>query len=122
MPLWEPDTSEVALGDRRLFDGLEAFAYLNHAAISPPSREVRRAVQRALDDYGARGVSAFGAWREQRERLRGRLAKLIGADASEIAFAASTTRTVVDVATCFPWERGDRVICLRGEFPTNVTP
>lgn len=119
---WQPDTSAVALGDRRLFEPLEAFAYLNHAAISPPSSEVRRAVLAVVDDYARRGVSSFGAWREQRERLRARLARLIGADADEIALASSTTRTVVDVALCLPWREGERVICLRGEFPTNVTP
>ncbi|HJL15967.1 MAG TPA: aminotransferase class V-fold PLP-dependent enzyme [Sandaracinaceae bacterium LLY-WYZ-13_1] len=119
---WVPDTSGAALEDRGLFPDLEAFAYLNHAAISPPSTEVRRAVQAVLDTYARRGVGAFGAWRAQRERLRARLAGLVGAAPEDLALVSSTTRSVVDVALCFPWVPGDRVLCLRGEFPTNVTP
>lgn len=62
----------AALGDRSLFPDLQAKAYLNHAAISPPSLPVRAAV--------------------------------------------------LDVALCFPWQRGDRVVLMRGDFPANVTP
>jgi len=120
---WAPDTSRVRLGDRALFADLEPFAYLNHAAISPPSSEVRRAVQAVLEDYATiGGVPAFGHWREQRERLRERLARLIGARPAELGFMPSTTRAVVDAALSLPWRAGDRIVCLRGEFPTNVTP
>lgn len=119
---WEPDVSRVALGDRALFPDLAADAYLSHAAISPASSEVVRAVAAFAGDYARRGVAAFGAWRDQRERLRARLARLIGASPGELAFVANTTRSVIDVALCLPWRAGDRVLCLRGEFPANVTP
>ena len=115
-------TPSPALGDRSLFGRLEAFAYLNHAAISPPSSAVREAALAVLDDYGARGVGAFGRWLEQREGLRRTLGALIGADGGSIAYVPSTTRSVVDLALSLPWERGDRVLCFGGEFPTNVTP
>ena len=120
---WEPDPTQARLGDRSLFPDLEPFAYLNHAAISPPSAEVRRAVAALLDDYARRGVvAAFGSWREQRERLRARLARLVGAPSEGLALVPNTSLAVVDVALCFPWRAGDRVLLLRGEFPTNVTP
>ena len=119
---WEPDVSLARLADRALFPELEAFAYLNHAAVSPASSEVQRAVATIASDVARRGMGSIHRWRAQRERLRGRLAKLIGAEPSDLAFVASTTQSVIDVAWCFPWVRGDRVLCLRGEFPTNVTP
>lgn len=122
MSEWEPDVSKVALGDRSLFSDLEAFAYLGHAAISPASSEVRRAVTAVADDYARHGFGAFGRWKAQRERLRGRIARLIGARASDIAFVASTTISVVDIALCLPWKKGDRIVCFHGEFPANVTP
>lgn len=122
MDRWVPAPAAARLGDRSLFPDLRAFAYLNHAAVSPPSTEVRRAVDVILADYAAYGVGAFGRWREQRERLRCRIASLIGAAGDEIAFVPSTTRSIVDIALCFPWQAGDRVLCMRGEFPTNVTP
>lgn len=119
---FEPDVSQVALGDRRLFPDLSASAYLSHAAVSPPSTEVRRACRAVLDDYATRGVGAVAAWSDQRARLRARLARLIGATSSDITFVPNTTGAVIAVAQCIPWRRGEVVLCFRGEFPTNVTP
>ncbi len=110
------------LGDRRLFPDLEAPYYLNHAAISPPSIPVRQAAASALEDYARRGAGAFVTYLEQRQRLKGKLARLIGARAEDVALSPNTTRGVIDVALCFPWEKGDRVVCFDGEFPANVTP
>jgi selenocysteine lyase/cysteine desulfurase len=110
------------LGDRSLFPDLAFAAYVNHGAVSPPSLPVRRAVAGALDDYAARGAGAFPTWIAQRAGLRKKLGQLIGADGDDIALMPNTTRGVVDVALCFPWSRGDRVVLFEGEFPANVTP
>jgi cysteine desulfurase/selenocysteine lyase len=121
---YEPDVRGVALGERaRWFPELAPFAYLAHAGVSPASIEVRRASLVAIDHYARVGLSAYAAWRAQRDRLRGSIARLIGAPSpSDIAFVASTTRSVIDVAMSIPWRLGDRIVCLRGEFPANVTP
>jgi cysteine desulfurase / selenocysteine lyase len=110
------------LGDRSLFPELNYQAYLNHGAISPPSVPVRDAAVAILDDYARKGVGAFGTWLEQRGRLRGKLAALVGAQPEEVGFTASTTAGVVAIANCVPWKKGDRVVLFEGEFPTNVTP
>lgn len=111
------------LGDRSAFPQLEARAYLNHAAISPVSVQVSDAVTRVLGDYARRGVGAVFDWVEQRGRLKEKLATLLGAGAgANLALTASTTRSLTDLALCIPWQRGDRVALLRGEFPANVTP
>ena len=52
----------------------------------------------------------------------GKLETLIGASPGEVALTANTSRGVSDVALCLPWNKGDRILCFRGEFPTNVTP
>lgn len=113
---------EPRLGDRSFFPDLEARAYLAHAAISPPSLVARRAVIGLLGDYARRGAGAFGVTLEQRERLRGKLGALIGAQPGEVALVPNTSLGVTEVAMGFPFERGDRVLCFRGEFPANVTP
>lgn len=110
------------LGDRGLFPLLEPMIYLNHAAISAPSVATRVAVKALLADYERRGVQAFVTWHTQRARLKEKLAAMIGAKADDLALTGSTTRGVVDVALCFPWRRGDRVVVFEGEFPGNVTP
>jgi cysteine desulfurase/selenocysteine lyase len=110
------------LGDRSLFPTLEPAAYLNHAAISPHSLAVQRAVHAVTADYARRGSDAFLTWDGERRRLRGLLARLVGAGVEDIALVANTTRGVSDIAMCLPWRAGDRVILFEGEFPANVTP
>ncbi len=115
-------TFTARLGDRSLFPHLEARVYLNHGGISAPSVAVQAAVNEVLDDYARRGGAAFLRWNEQRTRLKGKLGALIGVAGSDIALLPNTTRGVIDVALCFPWSPGDRVILFQGEFPANITP
>jgi selenocysteine lyase/cysteine desulfurase len=115
-------TFTAKLGDRSLFPHLEARVYLNHGGISAPSVAVQAAVNEVLDDYARRGGAAFPRWNEQRTRLKGKLGALIGVAGEDIALLPNTTRGVIDVALCFPWSQGDRVILFQGEFPANVTP
>ncbi len=117
-----PTLPAPRLGDRALFPDLEARAFLNHAAISPPSEPVRAVAHEVVGDYARKGVGAFLKWRDRREGLRARLGRLIGVGAEDIGFVANTTTGVSTIALDFPWRRGDRVIGFRGEFPTNITP
>lgn len=110
------------IGDQSLFPDLEYDAYWNHAAVSPPSLPVRRGVMAVLDDYARHGSGSFVRWIGQRARLKEKLARLVGARAEDIALMPNTSRGVSDIALCFPWRRGDRVILFAGEFPANVTP
>jgi len=110
------------LGDRSLFPDLEARAYLGHAAISPASRPVQEAVAAVAASYARRGVGALEEWLPVRQRLRQGLAGLIGAQPEDLALLGNTTQGVLDVALCFPWQAGDRILCFQGEFPANVTP
>jgi cysteine desulfurase/selenocysteine lyase len=110
------------LGSRALFPTLEARAYLNHAAVSPPSTVVQEAIAEVLDAYGREGVSALLHWRQVIEALRGRLGALLGVSASDLAFTTNTSQGVLSVALCLPWRPGSTVVCFDGEFPTNVTP
>lgn len=111
-----------ALGDRSLFPTLTARAYLAHAAISPPSVPVERAITSALSLYATRGALAFGQTVEQRSRLRASLAEILGGDLDGVALVPNTSAGVTCVALCLPWRRGDRVLLFEGEFPANVTP
>jgi cysteine desulfurase / selenocysteine lyase len=118
-----PETRHVArLGDRSLFPRLEARVYTNFAGISAPSIAVSEAARAVFEDYERRGVTAYVTWLAQRNRLKEKLARLIGASAGDIALSSNTTRGVSDIAMCFPWKKGDRVIVFSGEFPSNVTP
>lgn len=115
-------TLSAHLGSRSLFPELKAVAYLNHAAISPPNTLVLTQVSKTLSDYSAYGVQAFIRCEQARQTLRADLASLIGATSAEIAFAPNTSRGISEIALSFPWQRGDRVVLFKGEFPANVTP
>ena len=108
------------MGSRRLFPGLEPQVYANHASLSPPSLPVRDAVQRSLDGYATKGMAWYSEEVACRERLRARLAGLIGACSDDLALVANTSAGVLAVALCLPWQRGDRVVVFEGEFPTNI--
>jgi len=110
------------LGDRSLFPDLRARAYLNHAAISPPSVAVQAVAQEAIARYGRDGVLAFKHFSEERRLLRHQIARFVGARSEEIAFVPNTSSGVLAIALCFPWQAGDKLVCFDGEFPTNVTP
>jgi cysteine desulfurase/selenocysteine lyase len=109
------------IGDRTLFSTLRAVAYLNHAAISPASDPVREAARRVVDALAEHGSVGFGARLAEREALRQRLAKLIGADDDEIALVPSTMYGLSVLALSLPWRAGDRVLVFDGEYPTNVS-
>ena len=110
------------LGDRSLFPGLEAAAYLAHAAISPLSAPVCERIADVTRDYARGGMAGFVRWAPQLAQVRRDLGSFISADPSEIAFVANTTQGVIDVAFGIPWSEGDRVVLFDGEFPANVTP
>jgi len=114
--------SAPKLGDRSLFSSLSAVAYLNHAAIAAPADPVRAAARAAVDDLSSRGTGAFEDWETQRELLRARLAELVGGQASDIGFVPNTSVGLNHVAWSVPWRRGDRIVVVRGEYPSNVVP
>ena len=109
-------------GDPSLFPDLAPHAYLAHAALSPPSTPVRAAAAQALTDCATHGVAAWLQYSEQRDRLRCKLAALIGARPEEIALMPNTSAGVLAVATSMTWRPGERVLVFDGEFPTNVLP
>jgi selenocysteine lyase/cysteine desulfurase len=113
---------KFALGDRSLYPHLQAKAYLAYAATAPVSSLVKAAVNRVLDGYAEQGNVAFFDWLEQRERLREKLGRLVGAKAEDIALTSGTTRGISDLALSIPWHTGDRVVLFDGEFPANVSP
>lgn len=110
------------LGSRQLFPDLEARAYLAHAAISPLSRPVCDVIGQVRDDYARLGLGAFLKWHERREELRALAATLFAVSPECVGLTHNTTHGIQTIALGYPWKAGDRVICLRGEFPGNVTP
>ncbi len=116
------DLSRPALGDRSLFPRLGVMSYLSHGGISPLSDPVAAAANAWIEDFARMGAVAFKGWAAKHEQLRTDLAELIGAQPSDLAFIANTAHGVNAIAFGLPWQRGDRVVVLDGEYPSNVVP
>jgi selenocysteine lyase/cysteine desulfurase len=95
--------------------------YLNNAAIAPAAGRVIAAVNRFLTDLRDHGDGHYLDWcRHADEVVKGKIAALIGADRSEIAFVKNTTEGVLTVANGLDWVAGDNVLVPDIEYPSNV--
>jgi selenocysteine lyase/cysteine desulfurase len=111
-PLWE----EVRLE----FPGLSSQAYLNAAATAPTPRPVRAAVDRFYRELEGEGDGAWDAWMERREAVRSTVARFIGAEADEVAFAPNTS-TGMNLIVDLLGEDG-AVLSDELEFPAVTLP
>src|SRR5262249_7737925 len=85
------------------------------------SEPVLAAVNAFLDDVRDNGRNNYSAWcRYSEEQIKARVARLIGARPSEIAFVKNTTEGLVTVANGLDWREGDNVVLPRIEYPSNV--
>ena len=95
--------------------------YLNNAAIAPASTPVITAMNRFLSDIRDHGDGHYLDWcRHADDVIKRKIAALIGADRSEIAFVKNTTEGVLLVANGLDWVPGDNVIVPDIEYPSNV--
>jgi selenocysteine lyase/cysteine desulfurase len=125
LPLYPDDTHGIETLDwktvGRLFPIKQRRAYLNNASIGALSLPVIAAVDRFMADVRDNGRNDYPLWcRYAEHSIKQRIARLIGADRSEIAFIKNTTEGLSFVANGFPWKEGDNVIIPDIEYPSNV--
>ena len=95
--------------------------YLNNASIGPISDPVLAAVDAFLHDVRDNGRNNYPTWCSYADKqIKDRVARLIGAQASEIAFVKNTTEGLVIVANGLDWRTGDNIVLPRIEYPSNV--
>ncbi len=105
---------------RRLFPGTERGAYLNIAAKGLVPTPVRDAVVEYMDRQ-VDGTADKDRLREGIDEVRGRLARLIGAEADEIGITKNVSEGLNLFAASLPWEAGDNVVvCPEREHPNNI--
>lgn len=108
---------------RRLFPVTKKSLYLNHAAVSPYSRRVEKAMKgfisaRTFND----NVDLYPMIVDAVEGVRKNVATLIGAHPDSIAIVKNTSEGLNILAQSLPWKKGDRIILFEREFPANVYP
>lgn len=105
---------------RDLFDIPEDIAYLNCAYMSPLLRSVRevgeKAVARKSQPWNIQSNDFF----EDAETARGLFAQLIGAESDGVALIPAASYGISVAAANLPLAKGQHVVLLDEQFPSNV--
>jgi cysteine desulfurase/selenocysteine lyase len=107
---------------RELFPVTQNLVYFNHAAVGPLSVRAHEAMVRHATDQRDFGALHWRAWYEEIDAVRESAARLIGAQADEIAILKNTSEGLSFVAEGLRWNDGDNVVTSALEFPSNWTP
>ena len=107
---------------RDLFPVTQNVVYFNHAAVGALSVRAYEAMERHARDQREFGALHWREWYAEYDKLRGSVARLIGADAGEIALLKNTSEGLSFVAEGLRWREGDNVVTTALEFPSNWTP
>ena len=101
--------------------GVEHVAHLNNAGAALPPRVVTETVVAHLEREATIGGYEAAAEATPRiEAVYGSIARLIGADAHEIALVENATRAWDMAVYGFPFAAGDRVLTGRSEYASNA--
>lgn len=100
----------------------ERLVYLNHAAVAPLCRPAAEAMKRLADDACLYGSLHYSDWLAAYDAFRVAAAKLINASPGEIAMVKNTSEGIAIIAAGLNWQKGDRIVAFREEFPANYYP
>lgn len=118
-----PDTDRQKMERYRdLFPVTRTHAYLNNAGLGAPATTVVDAMSRHISEMSARGSGAVPEFEAQRQRLREKMARFVGASSDEIALVKNTPEAIGIVAAGLNWKQGERVVISDLEFPANAFP
>jgi selenocysteine lyase/cysteine desulfurase len=104
---------------RREFPVVQRMLYLDSAHQTPLATSVRAALESFYDE-GHDYAGPKPVWLARVEQVRERIARLIGADPSEIAFTKNTSEGLNIAANAMPLAPGDNVLMIDGDHPNNA--
>ncbi|WP_321471838.1 aminotransferase class V-fold PLP-dependent enzyme [uncultured Paludibaculum sp.] len=105
---------------RELYPALRDRTFLNTATFGQLSRLTVEAMTRHFQHRDELACSDFLGWFEDHDRLREKLARLIRAEASDIAFLPNSNAGLAILMHSIDWREGDEILTLEGEFPNNI--
>ena len=101
------------------FPVVQRMLYLDSAHQTPLATSVRAALESFYDE-GHDYAGPKSVWLARVEEVRARIARLIGADPSEIAFTKNTSEGLNIAANAMPLAPGDNVLMVDGDHPNNA--
>jgi selenocysteine lyase/cysteine desulfurase len=108
---------------KQSFSLQKGLTYFNNASLGPSPELVIDAMERfrrTLDGFPSKYM--WGAWQEDKEKVRQKAAALMGASNEEIALIHNTTEGMNVVASSLALEPGDEVILADHEHPSGIIP
>ncbi len=103
---------------RERFPIFEHTTYVNSCSQGALSADVRGAYEEYLDGWDEHGAE-WEHWVERAEAARASFARLVGADAEEVAVTTSVSQAVSALVSALPLERDrTRIVISEFEFPT----
>lgn len=107
-------------GYRVQFPTLNSITYLNSGSYGLMACSVKAALEQYIADCIARG-SDWSDWVGRAERVRGKVAQLLGASLGEIALAGSASDGINAIASALDFGAGrDKIVVSNFEFPTSA--
>ena len=115
------DTLTKYIGNAEEFPVLRHWDFFNHAGASPLPRVVAAAMRRYVEETETTAYLTGNRYAEL-DVIRAIAAKMINADADEVALLKNTAEGLSIVANTIDWRPGDRIVTAAGEYPANVYP
>ncbi len=107
---------------RNLFPALEKRTFLDHAALSPLSTRVEKAISEVITDYRDYGVQRWEKWNDAVQGTREKAAHFLNCSPNELAFTTNTTDSMLFVVEGLDWKPGDNIVSVENEFVANYYP
>jgi len=94
-------------------------AYLNNASVAPISTFVAAAMAGQASHHAAHVDTLNRDFEAVYQETREAVARLVGSQASRVAFIQNTSHGISLIANGQPWKAGDNVVISSQEFPSN---
>ena len=107
---------------REHFSVVNHWIYMDHAAVSPLTRDMVYGLSMRADDIMENGATKYADWKDDAIQARLMYAQLLGSLPDEIAFINSTAEGVNLVANGIEWRPGDNVVLTNVDYPANIYP
>src|SRR5262245_29130387 len=107
---------------RTQFPVTQNWAFFDHAAVAPLTKAAGEAIGGYVKDLTENGDANEPQWVKRVGDVRGLVARLLNAEATDVAFIPNTSSGVGYVAEGFPWQSGDNIVIAAEEYPANVYP
>lgn len=114
-----PDFSAI----RQQFFLREDLIWLNNCGVSVPPRSSAQAVTQYLEAFSASGtLQTVKPHGQVKRRIQQAFAKFLGGAPHEYAILNNTAEGMTFLAQSLPLQRGDKILLVEREYPSNVYP